>query len=239
MKISWLFLLFISVFSFSISGQENKAKLIVKTNSGQCYIFINEKLQGRGNLEVELAEGNYKITIKESVLRWTGIEITDSIRVSGLDKQLEKYYSLEKPVLLNSEPQDAMVLAKDSIIGYTPLFVPSNVQNVTLLKDRYASRIIGMKSNSKPYVDLGLPVDINNGGFVKTVWFKVLIGTAAVFGATAAYYKIQADKKYEDYLGNKNSSVLSEVNRLDSISGLALGVFQLNFGALIYFLLFD
>ncbi|MBA4317242.1 MAG: hypothetical protein C0412_02475 [Flavobacterium sp.] len=220
-------------------GQETKTRLSIKTNSEHSFIYVDNKMQGRGGLEIELLKGNYKITVKESVLNWSGFELTDSIKISGAEKKMEKFYSLQKQVLINSEPENARVLAKDSLIGYTPLFIPSNIPNVTILKDRYASRNIGLNNSSISVIDLGLPIENNSGGFVKTVWFKVLVGTAAVLGAAAAYYKIQADKEYDDYLGNKSSSVLSEVNRLDSISGVALGAFQINFGVLIYFLLFD
>lgn len=238
MKIRLLLILLVSISSILVA-QEAKTKLFVKTNSGQCYIYLNDKIEGRGNLETELAKGIYKITIKESILNWTGNEINDSIKITGKERQLEKYYNIEKQFLLNSEPQNAQVLVKDSLVGFTPLFIPLSYSNLTVLKNMYAPRNIQLNNSVPNTVDLGLPIETNSGGFVKTVWFKVLIGTAAVLGATSAYYKMQADKKYDDYLKDKSSSILSEVNRLDSISGITLGVFQVNFAALLYFLLFD
>ena len=69
--------------------------------------------------------------------------------------------------------------------------------------------------------------------------FKILIGSAAVLGGVAAYFKIKADKKYNDYLQTKNHSMLDEVDRLDLYSGVAFGLLQINFGYLIYKFLTD
>ncbi|NJD23660.1 MAG: hypothetical protein FIA82_13500 [Melioribacter sp.] len=69
--------------------------------------------------------------------------------------------------------------------------------------------------------------------------FKILIGSAAVLGGVAAYFKIKADKKYDDYLQTKNHSMLDEVDRLDLYSGVAFGLLQINFGYLIYKFLTD
>ncbi|MDH7604419.1 MAG: hypothetical protein QHH13_05925 [Melioribacter sp.] len=65
-------------------------------------------------------------------------------------------------------------------------------------------------------------------------WLKILIGTSAVLGATAAYFKINADKKYDEYLSTGDKEILKRVNRLDLYSGIAFGLLQINFGYLIY-----
>lgn len=69
--------------------------------------------------------------------------------------------------------------------------------------------------------------------------FKILLGSAAVFGGIAAYFKIKADRKYDDYLLSQNQSSLDEVNRLDLYSGISFGLLQINFGYLIYKFLTD
>lgn len=75
--------------------------------------------------------------------------------------------------------------------------------------------------------------------FFSSSTFKILIGSAAVLGGVAAYFKIKADKKYDDYLQTKNHSLLDEVDRLDLYSGIAFGLLQINFGYLIYKFLTD
>jgi hypothetical protein len=229
-------LLYLCFIAFSVSAQEVKTRLIITTSPAGAYIFIDGKLEGRGKLEIDILAGKYNICVKESLLKWTGSEATDVITASGENK-IEKHYSLEKQVLLNSEPQNAGVFSRDSVIGYTPLLLYSSVKNVTLLKPNYGPRNIDINPSGKNEIDLGTPINGNNKSFVKSIWFKVLIGSAAVLGTVAAYHKIHADKKYDEYLINKNSSILSEVNRYDNISGVALGALQINFGVLLYFLL--
>ena len=75
--------------------------------------------------------------------------------------------------------------------------------------------------------------------FFTSSTFKILIGSAAVLGGVAAYFKIKADRKYDDYLQTKNRSILDEVDRLDLYSGVAFGLLQINFGYLIYKFLTD
>lgn len=75
--------------------------------------------------------------------------------------------------------------------------------------------------------------------FFSSGTFKILIGSAAVLGGVAAYFKIKADRKYDDYLQTKNNSMLDEVDRLDLYSGITFGLLQINFGYLIYKFLTD
>jgi hypothetical protein len=75
--------------------------------------------------------------------------------------------------------------------------------------------------------------------YFSSTTFKILLGSAVVLGGIAAYFKIQADKKYNDYLNSKNQSTLDEVNRLDLYSGISFGLLQINFGYLIYKFLTD
>lgn len=92
--------------------------------------------------------------------------------------------------------------------------------------------------NAEVSFNQGQPFGLNytkrEESFFKSGTFKVLLGSAAVLGGIAAYFKIQADRKYDDYLQSKNQSVLDEVNRLDMVSGISFGLLQINFGYLIY-----
>lgn len=83
------------------------------------------------------------------------------------------------------------------------------------------------------------PDGTNGESFFTSTTFKILIGSAAVLGGISAYFKIKADKKYDDYLNTKKQSTLDEVDRLDLISGISFGLLQINFGYLIYKFLMD
>ncbi|TAK66287.1 MAG: PEGA domain-containing protein [Bacteroidetes bacterium] len=60
---------------------------------------------------------------------------------------------------------------------------------------------------------------------------------AVVSGAVAVYFKLQADEYYQDYQNTGDEAVLDKVKTNDTISGIALGVCELNLVALTYLLL--
>ncbi len=215
------------------------SKLIIKTDSKENYVFINGELKEKGSEEISLPPGKYSILIKKSLLEWNGSQIKDTVNITGEGNRIEKHYSFGKMTLLDTRPQNAGVLARDSLIGYTPLFIHEGIGSVTILKDNYSPLHINPADYRNNIINLGTPLNGHTESFVKTGWFKVLIGTAAVLGAAAAYYKIKADRKYDDYLNNGSQALLDEVNRYDLISGIALGALQINFGALLYFLLIE
>lgn len=75
---------------------------------------------------------------------------------------------------------------------------------------------------------------INSNKFYESSLFNVLLGTSIALGVTAAVFKINADRQYDEYQLNKNSEILKKVNRYDLISGISFGLLQINFGYLIY-----
>ncbi len=65
-----------------------------------------------------------------------------------------------------------------------------------------------------------------------------LTSSAAVLsGAVAAYFKIQADNMYDEFERTGDQSALDKVKRYDTVSGIALGVCEINIGLLAYILL--
>ncbi len=75
--------------------------------------------------------------------------------------------------------------------------------------------------------------------FHESSLFKILTGCSIVLGSISAYYKINADKKYDEYILTKDHTLLIKVNKFDLISGISLGLLQINFGYLIYRFLTD
>ncbi|MGE5365063.1 MAG: hypothetical protein ACM3SM_13115 [Bacteroidota bacterium] len=80
---------------------------------------------------------------------------------------------------------------------------------------------------------------VKKESFFKTHMFKILTGSAVLLGGIAAYYKQRADKEYDKYIETGKKEYLDRTNSLDTVSGVAFGTLQLNFGALIYFFLTD
>lgn len=61
--------------------------------------------------------------------------------------------------------------------------------------------------------------------------------TAIISGATAAYFKIKADDRYQAYQLRGEQALLSETNRLDAVSAVALIATQVSLGLFTYFIL--
>ncbi|MBI5215484.1 MAG: PEGA domain-containing protein [Ignavibacteriae bacterium] len=60
---------------------------------------------------------------------------------------------------------------------------------------------------------------------------------AIVSGAVAAFFKIKADNLYDEFERTGDQSALDKVKTYDTVSGIALGVCEINLGLLTYFLL--
>lgn len=235
MSLRYCIIIFFLLYA-GIGAQEKKIRLSIKTNIRESYIYINNEFKGRGQIKLEVVKGDYIVHLKESLLRWTGSDMADTLKITGGEGDIEKTYSFIEYKRLESEPSDAHVLYSDSLLGHTPLFIPKNVKNITLLKDNYAPLNVNLKNQRKEEINLGTPINGTTNSFVKTVWYKALLGSAAVLGAVAAYSKIQADKKYDNYLVSGKASEMDEANRLDRISAFSLAALQINFAVLLYFL---
>jgi hypothetical protein len=86
-------------------------------------------------------------------------------------------------------------------------------------------------------VKLNFSGNSSGSDFIESIWFKVLIGSAVALGTTAAYYKIKADNKYQEYEETGDQALLDQTEQFDIYSGAAFAALQLNFGILIYFFL--
>jgi len=65
--------------------------------------------------------------------------------------------------------------------------------------------------------------------FTHSAEFKWLLAGVVAFGGAAAYLKIEADKKYDEYQETSEQRFLDETRRYDVLSGISFGLLQLNF----------
>lgn len=226
---------FIFLLSIFVYSQDCKSTLFIKTDFPEVQIFINDSLvSSNGDYIIELPDGLYKIVVDEISDRWNAKTFIDSIELKNCEeKTLE--YKFDRGVYLNTEPQDAYVFINDSLIGNTPIFLSTSVGQVKLSKDGFENILVDVNSDVHfRNVELNFNGIQKSENFVETTLFKILTGTAIVLGATTAYFKLKADDKFEEYQFTGNKDLLDETDRYDLISGISLGLLQVNFGYIIY-----
>ena len=233
------FALVIFVFA-DVYPQDCKVHLTIISDIENVNIFIDDSLAGTGkNINAILSKGRHKIFALENSDRWESKTFIDSLNITDCN-DITLQYNFSDKVLLNTEPQDVYVFSNDSLIGYTPLLIPMELNNIRLEKNGFESKIIG-------YSDFGInrPVKLNyvgeydDGNFFDKTLFKILIGTMVALGATTAYLKLEADDKFAEYKITGDPALLEQTNRLDTLSAVTFVALQINFGAIIYFFLVD
>ena len=233
-------LLVFSIMSFSeIFPQDCKAKLIVKTDEEKSIIRLNNKFLGYGNIETGIDTGKYILSVHEPVDRWDSKYFLDTLNVSNCN-DIELSYNFNSSIYLKTNPQDVYVYSKDSLLGNTPLFIPSKYKLVELSKPGYQSKSIRL--NQLPennLVNLKYTGENITKSFYEKDIFKILVGTMVMLGGTTAYFKLKADNRYDSYLSTDQKVYLDQTKKFDTISGITMTALQINFGILIYYFLTD
>lgn len=235
-----LLLLFFTI-QLNTSADNSSTNVKIKTNPEGYHIFVSGEYAGKSNLSMNLEAGKYVIKIADSKFGWNSTEITDTVTIKSGQPELSLEYSLEKNILIRTIPQDTYVYQSDSLIAHTPTSLPKSLGELKLWKPKYEPKFINTGNfTQSPVIELNfLGKQENEEKFVDSPWFIVVLSSAALFGATAAYFKIQADQKYDDYLISRDADLLDEVDKYDLYSGIAFGILQVNFGILIYNFLFE
>jgi hypothetical protein len=227
-------------YASSMFPQECEVHLTIISDIENVNIFIDDSLAGIGkNVNAILSKGQHKIVVLENSDRWDSKTFIDSLNITDCS-DTTLHYNFTDKVLLNTEPQDAYVFNNDSLIGYTPLLIPMELNNIRLEKNGYESKIIN-------YSDFGVnePIKLNftgeydDGNFFDKTLFKILMGTMVALGVTTAYLKLEADDKFAEYKITGDPALLEQTNRLDTLSAITFVALQINFGTIIYLFLVD
>ncbi len=238
MKLKYIVLILITI-SF-VYAQDCKNNVNIKIDDDDASIYLNEKLVGTGSVSIELEKGEYDLFIREAGLSWDAKSIKENILIEDCGEAYDFSFSFKEKIFFDTSPQDVYVFNGDSLLGYSPMFIPKGITDINLSKPYYDSKSIQLN-----YGEVNNPVKLDFNGikksqrFVDTPWFKAMIGSAVVLGGIAAYYKIQADQSFEKYEESNRQSHLDDTDKFDFISGFAFGALQINFAALIYLVLTD
>lgn len=157
---------------------------------------------------------------------------------------------------INSNPFNAEVYYRDSLLGLTPLRFISEDKlsgNILIRKKNYKDKTFNIGEydfsrgaeimlESKLLTDKKIVIKDKRTGFIKKRSFLKVItsGMSAVTTGMLAYTtKEKANDFYNHYLSDRSQSNLDKANKYDLYSGISLAVMQISIAGLIYFLFLE
>jgi len=239
LSIKILFILIITSGLYSAFSQNCRASVFIKTDLEDAKLYIDDDFIAKGDsFKVDLQVGEYSIYIVENLWSWNSRCAKDTIAILDCsDVQLSYFFETR---LVDTQPQDAGIYSKDSLIGFTPLLLEQGKGEYLIRKNDYLDKTIDFQEISlgeKPQLQF---IGQEKGeSFYESTLFKVLVGTAVALGATTAYYKLEADKKFDEYQLTGNPDLLDQTDRYDIVSGVTFVALQINFGLILYLFLAD
>src|SRR5690606_39676698 len=135
------------IFSASLPAQDCKTGIQINSDTGNLQIVINDSLEYFDEKSIELPEGFYNVSILENSDRWDAKTYSDSFYLDSCTVKNIKI-NFRDEILINSNPQDAMVIAGDSLVGFTPLRFSGSYGNITVKKHGYAENQINFNSET-------------------------------------------------------------------------------------------
>jgi hypothetical protein len=248
-------LIFAQSASNDSSRVEPQISLTIQTNIDSAAVIIDSNQVGFTPLTItSITPGLHLLKlIHPDPANWLTSNISDSIILHTGDTRTLRY-AFDTRFVVASQPYGAEVLVNDSLVGTTPLVLRTTSMldrgTLRIRKPEYEEALIEVNDQSRGFVPVTLKKKwgYDGGGSSmlneitkKNSSFRLyLVGaTAIVSGATAAFCKIKADDRYNAYQQTGVPSLLSETNRLDTISAVALIATQLSLGLFTYFMLSD
>lgn len=188
----------------NILAQDCKSELIIKSDLSPVDIFINDSLvSSNGQFIGELEKGIFVIIADELSDRWNSKTFVDTLVIDDCNKR-----------------ELIFLFRSDTMSSNFDL----SSQSFHLQKKYYLSNYTYEDS------DLTIPLPVKKEKFIDSNLFKILTGTAIILGGISAYYKIKADKFFDEYLSFRDEEKLEQTRKYDLISGISLTAFQINFG---------
>jgi hypothetical protein len=175
--------------------------------------------------------------------QWIHPALTETLLVEG-SVMLARTARFPDISHITSDPYGAEVRFRDSLLGTTPLFVSLDTLAgmVTITRAGYeaatlpAAREIHAILAPLPGGPASRSVYLSTEQSKSYAPVVAAAGATVLSGAVAAYFKIRADRSYDEYRSTGSSEALDEVHRDDLISGASLAASQLSLLLLGYLL---
>lgn len=224
------------------------SSLTVHSAPDSALVRINGTLKGYTPLDIDsLSPGRYVLQIlPKEIDSWLSNPISDTLLLAAGEHRVLSY-KLEERNIVTSSPFGGEVALSDSILGTTPLALPNELMQRPLMvrKQGYETATIFPGSlrtiRLKPLWKNGEgPESVFRDADVRSrkTTELYLTGAATVLsGVTAAFLKIRADNRYQQYLASGDPSLLSQTHRLDTAAGIAIVATQISLGLFTYFIL--
>jgi|WetSurMetagenome_2_1015567.scaffolds.fasta_scaffold49808_3 hypothetical protein len=220
-------------------GRKRLGVLLLGSSDPGVWSLLDGRVLGSGSLRFDsLVPGRHIVrSIPRSLTAWGMPESADTIDTQPGDT-VRLTYPRKGFYLLESIPTGARVVLGDSLLGTTPILMPSAPQPgsglLFLERDGFRRTSPGdhdlegsvLKIVLEPVFDGHPPVRglapsrFSSAGAVVT-------GTGAIIaGIASAWLKTKADAKSEEYLAGRNPALRGQIDRLDAWGAVSLIVCQ-------------
>jgi hypothetical protein len=229
------------------------ATLEVKTAPPGIHLFVDGLDAGVTPITLDsLTPGMHTIVLRPpDGDSWYVFSAPDSISLERGDVK-SVLYDLPRTFLVTSTPFGADVLVGDSLLGTTPLCLPTEslgeVSIIRLQKQDFEQSMVHLGDVPGRRIETRLtPMWNTDGrGLFKEADSRApgslglyIAGAGTIAsGVLAAYFKIEADAHYQEYLRTGDGAHLTKTHRLDTAAGVAIIATQIGLG-LVAYLLFE
>lgn len=234
------------------SAKTAPAIFILSSSPDSAWVYLGSKLAGRTpcTVMIDSPSVQYLRLLHPDRENWLTGSITDTLRCASGDTVVRRY-TLDRWTIVTSSPSGADVFQGDSLLGTTPLVLPSGrVPQDALLhlrKRGYDPAIAHMGEGRRGILSVPLMASHDPGAepdqslLPQTAPSSLRLylsgGGAVIAGAAAAYFKVKADNRNGDYLATGNPVLASERDRFDRASGVFLAAAEVSIALFMAFLL--
>jgi hypothetical protein len=236
------------------SGWSTAGPITIEASIDSAVVIIDSVRTGITPLTIgSLTPGLHHISlVHPDVENWLTGNIRDSFVVNAGETRTLRYV-FTPWYIISSNPFGADVVIGDSFAGSTPFVLktmgPLGGSGISIRKAGYEATDLSLADANRGAVGVSLKKIwrdreenqslLTDSDETDSDHLRLYITGAATIlsGAAAAFFKVQADERYDLYLKTGDPGLLQKTNRLDTASAIALGATQVGLALCAYFLL--